>query len=325
MANSANQKLKLLYVMEMLQQHSDEEHPLTAAAIIQRLEEEGIVAERKSIYRDIQTLQEFGIDIEKSEEQAGFYLASGNFELPELKLLVDAVSASKFITEKKSRELVSKIENLGNAYQKKHLHRQVVVSDRAKTVNERIYYAIDEIYKCIDNNHMMSFQYAEWNEKKEQELRRDGKVYQVSPAFLLWDNEFYYLVAYDDEVGEIRHYRVDKIRSATELSENRNPEATKIKKADYAGKRFSMFAGEPRTISIRAPKTMVGVMIDRFGQDVTMRVDGDDIIVRVDVEVSPQFFGWITGLGEEVVVEGPGEVRTQYKEYLKKAIGKYEI
>ena len=324
MANSASQKIKLLYVMEMLQQHSDEEHPLTAAAIIKRLEEEGIVAERKSIYRDIQTLQEFGMDIEKSEEQAGFYLASGNFELPELKLLVDAVVASKFITEKKSKELVTKIENLGNAYQKKHLHRQVVVSDRAKTANERIYYAIDEIYNCIDNNHMMSFQYAEWNEKKEMELRKEGKLYQVSPAFLLWDNEYYYLVAYDDEVGQIRHYRVDKIRNATELSASRNPEAVRIKKADYAQKRFSMFAGEPRTVSLRAPKTMAGVMIDRFGQDVFMRLDGDHIIVRADVEVSPQIFGWMTGLAGDVVIEGPGDVRDTYKEFLKNVAEKYE-
>lgn len=324
MANSGNQKLKLLYIMEMLMKESDAEHPLTAAAIIGRLEREGIAAERKSVYRDIQVLQEYGLDIEKSEEQNGFYLDSGEFELPELKLLVDAVVASKFITEKKSRELVSKIERLGSVYQAKHLHRQVVVSDRVKNANEQIYYVIDEIYNCIDNNHKMTFQYVEWNEKKQQVLRRGGKNYLVSPEFLLWDNEYYYLVAYDEEAEQIRHYRVDKIRGAMEMDEKRSGMNETIQRADYSKKRFSMFAGKPKMVSLRAPKTMAGVMIDRFGQEVAMRTDGDDIIVRADVEVSDQFFGWVTGLGGETTIEGPADVRKEYTSYMKNILKKYK-
>ena len=167
MANVGNQKQKLLYIMEIFLRETDEEHPITAAQIIEKLEAREIVAERKSIYRDIRALQDYGMDIEKAPEQNGFYLAERTFELAELKLLVDAVAASKFITEKKSRELVQKIEHLGSAYQGRHLHRQVVVSDRVKMANERIYYTIDEIYQCIDNNHKMTFQYLEWNDKKE--------------------------------------------------------------------------------------------------------------------------------------------------------------
>lgn len=323
MANQSNQKLKLLYIMDMLKEHSDEEHPLTAARMIDELELYGITAERKSIYRDIQVLQEYGLDIEKAPENNGFYLVNREFELPELKLLVDAVAASKFITEKKSRELVTKIEGLASEYQAKHLHRQVVVSDRVKNANESIYYAIDEIYNCIDNHHKMTFQYMEWNEKKEQVLRHNGKTYLVSPEFLLWDNEYYYLVAFDEEAGEIRHYRVDKIRNAFETEEDWNPAAGGINKGDYAKKRFSMFAGEPNVVRLRAPARMAGVMVDRFGAEVAMRPDGDDILVRVSVEVSPQFFGWITGLGGNVTIDSPAEVRMQYQDYLKKIMEKY--
>lgn len=323
MANQANQKLKLLYIMNLLKEHSDEEHPLTAAKMIEELGQLGIAAERKSIYRDIQVLQDYGLDIIKSPENNGFYLVNREFELPELKLLVDAVAASKFITEKKSRELVAKLEGLTSEYQAKQLHRQVVVSDRVKNGNESIYYAIDEIYNCIDNHHKMTFQYIEWNAQKEQTLRHNGRHYLVSPEFLLWDNEYYYLVAFDEESGQTRHYRVDKIRNASETGEDSNPLAGGTNKGDYAKKRFSMFAGEPNIVSLRAPGYMAGVMVDRFGTEVTMRPEGKDILVRVSVEVSPQFFGWITGLGGEVLIEGPQEVRVQYQEYLDKIIKKY--
>ena len=255
MANVGNQKQKLLYIMEIFLRETDEEHPITAAQIIEKLEAREIVAERKSIYRDIRALQDYGMDIEKAPEQNGFYLAERTFELAELKLLVDAVAASKFITEKKSRELVQKIEHLGSAYQGRHLHRQVVVSDRVKMANERIYYTIDEIYQCIDNNHKMTFQYLEWNDKKEQTLRHGGKWYEVSPAFLLWDNEYYYLVAWDEEASAVRHYRADKILGAKEMEDKRSKEVLAIEdqKADYAKKRFSMFAGAAEIVTLRAP------------------------------------------------------------------------
>ena len=325
MANQANQKLKMLYIMEFFLRQSDEEHPLTAAWIIEQLEARGIPAERKSVYRDIQILQDYGMEIEKAPGQNGFYLASRSFELPELKLLVDAVAASKFITEKKSRELVKKIEQLGSVYQGKHLHRQVVVSDRVKMANERIYYTIDEIYNCIDNNHQMTFCYLEWNEKKEQVLRHDGRTYRVSPELLLWDNEYYYLVAYDEDARAIRHYRVDKIANAQEISQVRGGQEVRagLHKADYTKKRFGMFAGQPTTVSLRAPKQMAGILIDRFGQEITMRPSGEEILVRVDVEVSGQFFGWVAGLGPELEITGPEEVRSSYQSYLQQILKKY--
>lgn len=326
MANMGNQKQKLLYIMEIFLRETDEEHPITAGQIIERLEAKEIPAERKSIYRDIRALQDYGMEIEKAPEQNGFYLAERTFELAELKLLVDAVAASKFITEKKSRELVHKIEQLGSTYQGKHLHRQVVVSDRVKMANERIYYTIDEIYNCIDDNQQMTFQYLEWNEKKEQVLRHQGKKYQVSPAFLLWDNEYYYLVAWDEEAGDVRHYRVDKIMGAQEFSVARSREALSIEKqkANYAKKRFSMFAGTAEIVTLRAPKHMAGVMFDRFGTEVFMRSEDDAILVRTEVEVSLQFFGWITGLGAGVEIVRPASVRQAYEKHLKQIMAQYE-
>lgn len=199
MANAGNQKLKLLYIMEIFLRETDEHHSINASEIVKKLAERGIVTERKSVYRDIDILVDFGMDIVRSPEtKAGFYLAGRTFELPELKLLADAVAASKFITDSKSAQLEKKIEQLASRYEAKQLQRQVVVSDRVKTENEKIYYAIDVIYNCIDNNHQMEFQYSEWTVEKKRQLRKNGAIYRVSPEFLLWDNEYYYLVAFDE-------------------------------------------------------------------------------------------------------------------------------
>ena len=222
MANAGNQKLKLLYIMEIFLRETDEHHSINASEIVKKLAERGIVTERKSVYRDIDILVDFGMDIVRSPEtKAGFYLAGRTFELPELKLLADAVAASKFITDSKSAQLEKKIEQLASRYEAKQLQRQVVVSDRVKTENEKIYYAIDVIYNCIDNNHQMEFQYSEWTVEKKRQLRKNGAIYRVSPEFLLWDNEYYYLVAFDELAGAIRHYRVDKMENAKERDEAR--------------------------------------------------------------------------------------------------------
>ena len=281
MANAGNQKLKLLYIMEIFLRETDEHHSINASEIVKKLAERGIVTERKSVYRDIDILVDFGMDIVRSPEtKAGFYLAGRTFELPELKLLADAVAASKFITDSKSAQLEKKIEQLASRYEAKQLQRQVVVSDRVKTENEKIYYAIDVIYNCIDNNHQMEFQYSEWTVEKKRQLRKNGAIYRVSPEFLLWDNEYYYLVAFDELAGAIRHYRVDKMENAKERDEARGGvEARKnLRRADYARKRFGMFAGEPRTVVLYCKKELVGVMLDRFGTEASVRPEGKEEI-----------------------------------------------
>ena len=328
MANSGNQKLKILKIHDMLLRETDENHTLSTRQIIDRLEADGIKAERKSIYSDMDILRDYGMDIMISEErQGGYYLASKDFELPELKLLVDAVSASKFITEKKSRELVKKLETLSSRYEGTQLQRQVVVADRTKSENESIYYIIDVIYNCIDNNHKMRFQYTDWTPDKKKALRKDGAYYEISPSFLLWDNEYYYLVAYDSIQKQIRHYRVDKMVNATETENARDGihERNAIHIADYTKKTFSMYAGKESTVTLRIDNSLIGVIIDRFGTDLSIRKEKDSTsIVRVNVEVSPQFYGWVTGLGNKIEIIGTDEVREGYQQYLSNILTSYQ-
>lgn len=331
MANQVNQKEKILRIKDILERETDEKHPLTAGQLIKKLNGFNITAERKSVYRDLDALEKYGMDILKAEDGHGWYLASREFELPELKLLVDAVSASKFITEKKSRELVKKIEQLGSIHEEKDLHRQVVVQDRAKAENESIYYIIDTIYNCIEDDRRMQFQYFSWNENKEKTLHRDGECYEVSPAFLLWADENYYLVAYSEKDQEIRHYRVDKMLNAKEMDQPRGGKEVrkKLSEASYSKSTFGMYAGETRKITLQCASYLSNVLVDRFGSDIMMHpiaVDGTEekrVVAHVNVQVSSQFFGWLTGLGKDISLVSPLEVREEYQEYLKAIMDNY--
>lgn len=327
MARSEKQKLKLLYIMQLLLEKTDEENTVTTQDIIDYLMQNGITAERKSIYTDIELLMDFGMDIIKIKERpGGYYLASRQFELAELKLLVDAVQASKFITTKKSGELIEKLETLCSRAQARQLHRQVVVTNRNKAVNENIYYNIDMIYNAIAENVKIRFQYFDWSVNKEMKLRRDGIFYEVSPWLLSWDDENYYLIALDDRSGEIRHYRVDKMLKIGLMDASREGKGRfgNFDIASYSKKTFGMFAGEEETVTLCCDSNLTGVMIDRFGKEVAMRKrDDDHIQARVDVAVSRQFFGWVTGLGAAVKIEAPERVVKAYKEYLREILGQY--
>lgn len=328
MARSEKQKLKLLYIIQYLMEQTDEDHMVTTQDIIAYLEANDISAERKSIYSDIDLLIEYGLDIIKVKERPGGYrLASRQFELAELKLLVDAVQASKFITSKKSGELIGKLETLCSKAQAKQLHRQVVVTNRTKAVNESIYYNVDMIYNAIAANSKIHFQYFEWSVNKEMTLRRGGEFYEVSPWLLSWDDENYYLIAYDNRSGEIRHYRVDKMLKISIVGEDREgrEQFANFDVANYSKKTFGMFAGEEETVSLRCDSSLTGVIIDRFGKDVPMRrLDDTHIRARVNVAVSRQFFGWITGLGASVQIESPAHVAAAYRDYLHSILGSYE-
>lgn len=327
MARTEKQKLKLLYIMQFLLERTDEEHVVTTQELIDYLAANGITSERKSIYTDIELLTEFGMDIIKVKERpGGYYLASRQFELAELKLLVDAVQASKFITTKKSGELIGKLETLCSRAQAKQLHRQVVVTNRNKAVNENIYYNVDLIYNAIAENVKIRFQYFAWSVNKEMKLRRDGSYYEVSPWLLSWDDENYYLIAYDDRSGEIRHYRVDKMLKIGLLDAPREGKGRfdNFDIAGYSRKTFGMFAGEEETVTLCCDSNLTGVMIDRFGKEVAMRQrDESHIQARVEVAVSRQFFGWVTGLGAAVKIEAPERVVCAYREYLKEILGQY--
>lgn len=328
MARSEKQKLKLLYIAQFLMERTDEEHPVTTQEMIAYLQSNDISAERKSIYTDIDQLIDFGMDIIKVKERpGGYYLAGRQFELAELKLLVDAVQASKFITTKKSGELIGKLETLCSRAQARQLHRQVVVTNRNKAVNESIYYNVDMIYSAIAENAKIRFQYFEWSVNKEMKLRRNGEFYEVSPWLLSWDDENYYLIAYDDRSREIRHYRVDKMLKIGLLPTQREGKDAfeHFDIAGYSKKTFGMFAGQEETVTLRCDVSLTGVIIDRFGKDVAMRrLDDTHIRARVDVAVSRQFFGWITGLGTAIRIESPERVVNAYNNYLREILEHYE-
>lgn len=320
MPKSENQKQKLLYMVKLLQEYTDEEHVLSTKDLIEKLQANGINAERKSIYADIRCLQDFGFDIiqKKGKAESGYYLASREFELAELKLLVDAVQASRFVTEKKTRELIHKLEGQASIYQARQLQRQVKVIGRVKTENEKIYYSVDTIYTAIDTDRQISFTYLEWTPEKTLEPRRDGKIYTVSPWALIWDDENYYLAAFDAEAGRMKHYRVDKMKDTQVVDRSREGrEEGPIDPAEYSKSTFGMFGGKEEQITLLLPDKLVGVIMDRFGRETDVREAGEGKIrVRIKAAVSGQFFGWLTGIGEGVRIVSPEEVRERYRQWL---------
>lgn len=314
----------MLLILDYLQKHTDETHDATTPQLIDYLAANGIKAERKSIYSDIQTLVDFGYDIVRGPgPHDGYQLLSRDFELAEVKLLVDLVQSSKFITTRKSRELISKLQHFVSENDARKLQRQVVVTDRNKTLNENIYYSVDVIYSAIANNRQIHFQYFDWDVHKQMIPRKDGAIYEVSPWLLTWDDENYYLVAYDSAAACMKHYRVDKMLHI-ELSES--PRAGRdlfeqIDVASYSKKTFGMFAGEEETIQLLCDNSLIGVIVDRFGSDVALRpYDDTHALARMNIAVSPQFFGWLAGLSGRVTIYAPQSLAVSYKDYLQRLL-----
>ena len=328
MAKSSNQKLKALYVMKILSENTDAEHPMPLNRIAELLEGYGIGAERKSLYDDFELLRGYGLDIEiKRGKNTGYYIANRTFELPELKLLVDAVQSSKFITRKKSDSLIKKLEGLTSRYEAQQLHRQVFVANRIKTMNESIYYSVDYIHSAIISNQKIEFRYFDWNEKKEKRLRHDGAAYRVSPWALTWDDDNYYLIAYDDAARKIKHYRVDKMTGIQSVDEPREG-AEMFENFDmalYSTKTFSMYGGRDEYVKLRCKNSMANIIIDRFGRDISLRPDGDEHFeVTVKVSVSPPFLTWLIGFGDGMRVVSPTGVIDELIQTASKAIEQYK-
>lgn len=326
MARSQNQKLKLLYLMKIFCEQTDPDHPMSLSDIISQLEKYGITSERKSLYDDFECLRLFGADIEY-EKNKGYYIAERAFELPELQLLVDAVQSSKFITYRKSVELIKKLENLAGSHDAKKLQRQVYVANRVKTMNESIYYSVDSINSAISENVRIKFKYFDWDENKKRKLRYNGKEYRVSPWALVWNDENYYMVAYDTEKGIIKHYRVDKMLNISLDKEKRDGEKMfeNFDVALYSRTMFGMFGGEEETVSLRCRNTKANVIIDRFGKDVTFFKDDDEhFIVNVKVSVSPVFLTWIMNFGSDIKIVSPQSVIRDLKALAKDVLCQYE-
>lgn len=328
MADGNTQKLKILYLMKILLEKTDETHSITMPEIIAELSAYGVNAERKSIYNDIENLRLYGLDIIGEKEDKAFSYRVGNrqFELAELKLLVDSVQSSKFITAKKSNQLIKKIEGLASKYEAAQLQRQVYTTERIKAGNEGIYYNVDQIHLAIASNVQITFQYFNWDVNKKQVLRKDGALYKVSPWALSWDDENYYMVAYDSEEGKIKHFRVDKMLHIN-LAEEKREGSQKFKAFDmgaYAKKMFGMFGGDEEMVKILCKNELAGIMIDRFGKDVTMvKVDAEHFYVNVKVAVSGQFLAWVIALGDGAKIVAPERVVEKVKEEIGRLVEQY--
>ena len=327
MAKQQNQKLKILYLLKILMENTDESHALTMAQIIELLQGYGVSAERKSIYDDLEALRTFGVDVGTTPDRAvGYYIAERDFSLPELKLLVDAVQSSKFITTKKSLELIGKIENLASRYEGTQLQRQVFVQNRIKTMNESIYYNVDFLHTAISQNVQIAFRYFSWGLHGERVLRRGGDEYVCSPWALTWDDENYYLVAYDEALQSIKHYRVDKMVRIRLLDAPRLGEDVfgRFDTAVYSKKIFGMFGGEEKNVTLRCARDLAGVIIDRFGKDSTLIEDGDGFTVTVRVFESPTFLSWVMGFGARMQVLRPQSTRDALAQQAREVLHLYE-
>ncbi len=328
MAKGTNQKLKLIYLIKILLEKTDESHSITMPEILEALAAYDITAERKSIYADIEAIRELGIDVigEQKGRTFFYYVAGRQFELVELKLLVDAIQSAKFITAKKSNELIKKLEDLTSQYEARQLRRQVYVAGRVKTMNESIYYNVDEIHNAIASNKKIKFQYFQWNVRKEMELRKDGSYYEISPWALSWDDENYYMIGFDAKAGQIRHYRVDKMLKIVCLEEGREGRELfeKFDMAAYARKSFGMFGGEEQYVKLLCHNSLANVIVDRFGKEVMMvPVDEEHFHANVNVAVSEPFLGWVFALGDKVKIAGPESVAERMKELAKATYERY--
>lgn len=333
MPRNPYQKLKLLYIKDYLERYSDEEHPVSVRELIAHLEKNGVSAERKSVYDDIECLRDFGLDVVSVKgKQSGYYLASREFEMPELKLLVDAVAAAKFLTEKKSDAIIKKIAAFAGEHRAGELRRVVYVPNRVRAHNERIFYSVDAIHNAISAGMMISFRYTEWKldpgagSRVRRALRRNGKNYEITPCELVWDDEYYYLIGYDGEEGIFKNFRVDKMDQprVSEKPAEKNDAIAKFDVAKYMGSTFRMFNGPEEDVALLFDDSLIGLVVDRFGENcrVTKRGEGG-FELRVRAKISPQFFAFLFACGDKVKVLAPRSLAEQYADNIKRVAELY--
>ncbi len=335
MARKSRQKEKLLYLQKIMLEKTDENHALTINEIIDLLASYGIETERKALYDDLQILESFGLDICRTRDTTvRYFVGSREFELPELKLLVDAIQSSKFVTHSKSLKLIKKLEGLVSENDGKLLQREVVVTNRVKTFNEQIYYNVDEIHTAINENKKVSFRYMKWavdfskSPKIVKKERHEGKNYIVSPYALCWDDENYYLVGYDSETEKIKHFRADKMEKISIINSLRDNTGkyAKFNLAHYAKSVFSMFGGEECEVKLSVDNDLIGVIVDRFGTDIFIYKESENsFLVNLRVVLSPQFYAWLFGLGLKVRVLSPKKAIDAYKDKIKELNSLYNV
>lgn len=320
-----DKKLKLLYLAKYLEEETDQEHPAGMPELLAYLTANGISAERKSVYDDLRLLESFGMDVETVKgRQFGYYLGERTFQLPEVKLLVDAVQAAPFLTQKKSMELIGKLEQLTSRPMARQLRRQVYVLGRPRTTNETLYYAVDGIHTAISRDRQVSFRYFDWTAEGQRAFRRDGAAYVTDPVALCVDR-YYYLVAYDALRQDYRHYRVDRMMDLTVLDSPRSPLPRDFDLGRYVRKIFDMYGGASVTVRLRLHRSLINPAMDRFGSDAHIRPDGPDhVALTAPVEAGPTFYGWLLQFGDKAELLSPADVRRDFADYCRRVLARYD-
>lgn len=329
-SKSESKKLIPIYLQELFLERTDDRHFLRMPEILSYLETKNIYADRRTIYAAIFLLRSAGFDIEGIKEKGGFkyHLINRQFDTNELKFLIDSVAVSKFLTEKKSKELINKIKSFGSIYDSKILNRNILIGERIKSMRDNVLTNIDNIHLATSSNRQITFKYLRWTTKRTLEPSDSKKVYRVSPYAVCLSDNNYYMIAFDNLTKKLRHYRVDKMKSIHLLDEPREGLETykNFDIADYSKKTFGMFGGREQTISVQCKNSFVGVFIDRFGDSVSIRPNyenPDYCICRMTVNVSPQFYGWIFALGAEVTIVSPQSAIDEFREMAKTIFENY--
>ena len=328
MAKQAGQKLKLLYLLDMLREQTDEEHGLLLSQIQTMLQKQMRLEkqpDRKSLYDDFASLEDYGIEVERDDNNR-YHLLDREFVLPEIKLLIDSIQASKFLSEAKTRDLIKKLEKQCSHYQASTLHREVIIANRVKTMNNSVHYNVDAIHNAIAENKQISFQYFHHDIAKKKVYSGKGEKVFVSPWAMIYTDDNYYLLAFHTQKQEFRHYRVDRMDKVEKAMYDREGQEAfaKVDMAEYTKYTFSMYRGDMQPVTMRFNNDMVDAVMDRFGRDVLMlKVDDRHFEVTAVVSVSPQFFGWVFGLGNKVEIIRPDNVRQKMKEALGEVSVKY--
>lgn len=327
---SDRKKLTLIYLQQLFVEKTDKTHFIRMPEILDYLAERGVFVDRRTIYTDLKLLNYAGFEVVGVQERGGYkyHHPSRLFDTTELKFLIDSIAASKFLTERKSKELIDKVKTLGNTFDNSALNRGVLSPKRIKSMNDKVFKNLDLLYAAISSNSQITFQYMRWNTQRKLEAQRSGELYSASPCAVSLSDDNYYLIAFDSRTSNLRHYRIDKMNSIKLTDE---PRAGKeifmtFDIVDYSRKTFGMFAGKEETVTIEATNHLVGVFIDRFGEAASIRKNfqnPDTFIVKIAVHVSPQFYGWLFGLGKEVTIVSPLSVKEEFINTVNSILSNY--
>lgn len=315
-------KIKLLRIWEILKQDSDENNPLTTNQILEKLSESGIICDRRTLYQDISTLNSYGYEVicKKGQHSNGYYVIDRSFDVPELRILIDAVQAASFISTKKTAELTDKIAALGGSYRADILKKNIVEFNTTKHNNEHIYYSVNAIEDAILAGKKISFQYFDLNESHERVFRKNGEKYLVNPVAMVFSNDNYYLICYHDNHDGITTYRIDRMLNVSvsdqEINKTAQPKGLSV--AKHRKQSFSMFSGKTETVKFEADKNLLDVIYDKFGEDTQIRSLGNGkISFTADVEISPMFFGWSCSFGRKLKIISPVCIIDELKNHIE--------